>query len=166
MAKKMIKLILPLVFSSLLCFVSCTVNEHISGKKIKKNATEMMQCAVDKDAERLFSFFNDDMKNNYSEHTLKEIQQLFDYIDGNIVSYEYKGTGGSEENKHDGHIYYYSCYPKFEFTTDTNHEYTIEFSYHYIWDKYPQYEGVNMIFIRNGKDWETELLIGRQYYKK
>ncbi len=114
----------------------------------------MMQCVVDRNAERLFSFFNDDMKNNYSEHTLKEIQQLFDYIDG------------SEENKHDGHIYYYNCYPKFEFTTDTNHEYTIEFSYHYIWDKYPQYEGVNMIFIRNRKDWETELFIGRQYNKK
>jgi len=49
--------------------------------------------------------------------------------------------------------------------TDSNHKYTIEFYYSLIWDEHPEYEGINMISIRNGKDWETELLIGKQYYK-
>ncbi len=91
-----------IIFISL---VSCTINEHVSEKEIEEKATQIMECVVDEDADKLFTYFNSDMKSDNSKQSLKEIQQLFDYIDGNIVFYDYKGVGGSEEDKHDGHIY-------------------------------------------------------------
>ena len=73
--------------------------------------------------------------------------------------------GGGEEAKNNGIIYYYSCHPEFDFTTETGQEYTISFSYHYIWNEHPEYEGINMIQICKDGDWGEKLIIGRNYYK-
>ncbi len=150
---------------SMFFLTSCVGNQRVDKKDIQNNAEQMMECIVDSNSEGLFDYFNKDMKDNYSDQTLQEIGTLFDYIDGKIVSYEYKGPGGGEENKHNGKVYYYDCYPKFEITTDTEKTYTIRFSYHYIWDEHPEYEGVNMIFILEDNDYDTELIVGRNYYK-
>ncbi len=150
---------------SLFCMTSCTVNQHVDENEIQNNAEKMMECIVDGDSAGLFDYYNKDMKDNYSDQSLKEINTLLEYINGKIISYDYAGSSGGEENKHDGKIYYYSCYPKFVITTDAKKTYTIEFSYHYIWDEHPEYEGINMIFIREDNDYNTELSIGRNYFK-
>ena len=106
------------------------------------------------------------MKDNYQDSSLDEIRQLFEYIDGAITSYNYEGKGGGQEAKNNGIIYYYSCHPEFDFTTETGQEYTISFSYHYIWNEHPEYEGINRIQICKDGNWGEKLIIGRNYYKE
>lgn len=144
---------------------SCFVNEHVDGRDIKEDAAKMMECVVNEDAEGLFDFYNDDMKDNYREKTLREIQQLFEYIDGSIVSYKYKGQGGGMESKKHGTIYHYNCYPAFDFTTDTGQAYIIKFSYEYIWDEHPEYEGISKIIIYKDGYWGESRVFGRNYYE-
>ncbi len=144
----------------LIILTSCASNEHVKNKEIEDKATMMMECVVNEDAEGLFAFYSDYMKENYSDKSFKEIQPLFDYIDGKIISYNYEGISGLEEHKDDGIIYYYNCDPEFDFTTDTDKTYTIKFSYHYIWDKHPEFEGINMISICKDSEWSTKMVIG------
>ena len=152
--------------SLIMIFSSCIVNEHVDEGDIKENAVRMMECIVNKDSEELFDFYNKDMKDNYKDSSLDEIRQLFEYIDGAITSYNYEGKGGGQEAKNDGIIYYYSCHPEFDFTTDTGQEYTISFSYHYIWNEHPEYEGINRIQVCKDGNWGEKLIIGRNYYKE
>ena len=83
---------------------------------------------------------------------------------------EHVDEGNIKENAvrmmDDGIIYYYSCHPEFDFTTETGQEYTISFSYHYIWNEHPEYEGINMIQICKDGNWGEKLIIGRNYYKE
>lgn len=152
--------------SLIMILSSCTVNEHVDERDIKENAVQMMECIVNEDSEKLFDFYNNDMKDNYQDNSLREIQQLFEYIDGAIISYNYEGKGGGEEAKNDGIIYYYTCYPEFDFITDTGQTYTISFSYMYIWNEHLEYEGINMIQICKDGNWGDKLIIGRNYYKE
>ena len=154
-----------LALSLIMIFSSCIVNEHVDEGNIKENAVRMMECIVNKDSEKLFDFYNKDMKENYQDSSLDEIRQLFEYIDGAITSYNYEGKGGGQEAKNDGIICYYSCHPEFDFTTDTGQTYTISFSYLYIWNEHPEYEGINMIQICKDGNWGEKLIIGRNYYK-
>ena len=147
-------------------FSSCIINEHVDEGNIKENAVRMMECIVNKDSEKLFDFYNKDMKDNYQDSSLDEIRQLFEYIDGAITSYNYEGKGGGQEAKNDGIICYYSCHPEFDFTTDTGQTYTISFSYKYIWNEHPEYEGINMIQICKDGNWGEKLIIGKNYYRK
>ena len=125
----------------------------------------MMECIVNEDAEELFAFYSDYMKENYKNESLKEIQQIFDYIDGNIVLYEYQGKGGGMETIHDGKVYYCTCYPGFEFTTDNNNTYKIDLSLYYVWNEYPEGEGLHMIEVWRDGDLSTKLVIGKNYEK-
>ncbi len=85
--------------SLIMILSSCIVNEHVDEGDIKENAVRMMECIVNKDSEKLFDFYNKDMKENYQDSSLDEIRQLFEYIDGAITSYSYEGKGGGEEAK-------------------------------------------------------------------
>ena len=80
--------------SLIMIFSSCIVNEHVDEGNIKENAVRMMECIVNKDSEKLFDFYNKDMKDNYQDSSLDEIRQLFEYIDGVITSYSDEGKGG------------------------------------------------------------------------
>mgnify|MGYP007046523592 FL=1 len=146
-----------LALSLIMILSSCIVNEHVDEGNIKENAVRMMECIVNKDSEKLFDFYNKDMKDNYKDSSLDEIRQLFEYIDGAITSYNYEGKGGGEEAKNNGIIYYYSCHPEFDFTTETHH---------YIWNEHPEYEGINMIQICKDGNWGEKLIIGRNHYKE
>ena len=83
-------------------------------------------------------------------------------VDGTVISYDYEGRGGGQETIHEGKICYCSCYPEFDFTTDTGKTYTIAFSYKYIWSEHPEYEGVDMILICENGDWGEQLAIGKK----
>lgn len=63
----------------ILSLTSCTT-EHVDEGDIKENAIQMMECIVNEDSEELFDFYNNDMKDNYQDNSLREIQQLFEYI--------------------------------------------------------------------------------------
>ena len=80
-------------------FSSCIINEHVDEGNIKENAVRMMECIVNKDSEKLFDFYNKDMKDNYQVSYLEEIRLIFDYIAGAITSYNFEGNGGGQEAK-------------------------------------------------------------------
>jgi len=161
----MVKKLFCLFPIALIFLSSCVSTEHVDNKDIEDKAIMMMKCIVNEDAEGLFAFYSDYMKESYKNESLKEIQQIFDYIDGKIVSYEYQGNGGGKETIHDGKIYYCTCYPEFEFTTDNNKKYAIDFSLYYVWYEYPEGEGLHMIEVCKDGDWSTKLVAGKNYEK-
>ena len=59
-----------LALSLIMILSSCIVNEHVDEGNIKENAVRMMECIVNKDSEKLFDFYNKDMKDNYQDSFL------------------------------------------------------------------------------------------------
>lgn len=143
--------------------VSSSCNEHVYSWDVRNVAEKWMECVENKDADALFEYFSQKIKDNRSETTMDEIHQLLDYIDGDIVSYKYN-SGGMMERKEKGHIYYYTCTPTFEkVTTDNGKTYTIHFACHYIYDEKPEHEGLEQITIYEDDDDENKLIIGDWY---
>lgn len=156
-------LCLILIISLSVVSSSCMFNEHINSRDLQNVAEKWMECIKNKDAEALFENFSQNIKDNRSEKTMDEIHQLLNYIDGDILSYKYH-SGGMEEGKDKGHIYYYSFSPTFyEVKTDSDETYTIHFACHYIYDEKPEHEGLEKITIYKGDDKENKLTIGDWY---
>lgn len=146
----------------ILCLSSCVNHSAV----IKENAEEMMQCIIDRDAEKLLTYFSEDIRENRTEETLEEIEKLFEFIDGDIVSYIYDsgGTRGSTSNfEYD----FYLCYPTFQSVeTTTGKIYTIRFAYNYIWKEKPEQEGFSRIKAFSGEDWvnlDKGVTVGKLY---
>lgn len=155
----------------LVCLFLCTgcFSEDISYRMVKERAEEYMKCFVDKDEEKLFSYFAEDRKTDRKERTMEEIKYAFDsVIDGNIVSYKYGGDGGGREAFDCGKIKHYSRFPNFcDVTTDTGKRYMIEFSYYHVWREHPELEGLRYIHIYTANDFTKHLfVIGGQYDSK
>lgn len=148
---------------AILCLSSCVNHSAV----IKENAEEMMQCIIDRDAERLLTFFSSDIQENESEKTLEEIEALFEFIDGDIVSYSYFSGGGSDSVSH-GEVTFDFRSPEFQRTeTTTGKIYTIELAYFYIWKEKPECEGLCKITAFPGEDWgnrDDGVTVGK-YYK-
>lgn len=168
MADLVKKVLTSIFICAISCLSSCSkysvfVDEDIV---IKENAEQMMQCIIDRDAEKLLTFFSADMQENESEKTLEEIEKLFEFIDGDIVSYIYDsgGTRGSTSNfEYD----FYLCYPTFQSVeTTTGKIYTIRFAYNYIWKEKPEQEGFSRIKAFPGEDWgnlDKGVTVGKLY---
>ncbi|MCM1334618.1 MAG: DUF5104 domain-containing protein [Bacteroides sp.] len=149
------KFSLLLFILSFLCLSSCSKDSVFvdTDAVIKENTEQMMQCIIDRNAEKLLTFFSDDMRENESEKTLEEIEQLFDFIDGDIVSYSYS-SGGLYGSVSNSEYELYLCEPTFQKTeTSTEKIYTIQFAYDYIWKGKPEYEGISKIIAFPGEDW-------------
>lgn len=133
---------------------------------IKENAEQMLQCIIDRDAERLLTFFSDDIQENRSEETLEEIEKLFEFIDGDIVSYTYN-WGGAAGSTNDFQFYFYCYEPIFQRTeTTTGKIYTIRFAYNYIWEEKPECEGLCKITAypeEDGKNRDDGVTVGKYY---
>lgn len=144
-----------------LCLFTGCFPEHISYRMVQKRAEEYMKCFVDKDEEKLFSYFADERRTKRKEQTMEEIKEAFDnIIDGDIVSYEYKGDGGGRETVDCGKIKLFSRLPEFyNVKTDKGKTYMIEFSYYHVWKEYPEREGLNRIYIYKDNDFNKLLIV-------
>ncbi len=143
-----------LIFGTLtMPLFSCSHNQHITKKdkqKIADNTELCMQAIVEKDNQKLMDLLCSDIQDNKKVIVSDQIDAAFDFINGKIVSYDYKGIYGEEEHKDKGIISLYRCSPQYrDVTTDTNHEYIVRFTYHYIWDGRPECEGISMIRIED-----------------
>jgi hypothetical protein len=119
---------------------------HRHHQLIKELTPQMMECVVAEDIDGLFEFFDQDTKAHREKEVKEQIRNLFNRIDGTIVSYKGYSEGGGSQAKNEGIIYLYSCTPYYqEVTTDTGAEYEIRFYYNYINDKHPEYIGLNAI---------------------
>lgn len=149
-----------------ICFIVCLSSCSNRSAAVKKNAEQMMQCIIDRDAEKLLTFFSKDMRENESEKTLEEIEALFEFIDGDIVSYSYF-SGNASKRSNNFEFDYYHCTPTFNRTeTTTDKIYTIRFYYYYIWKEKPEYEGISKIIAFRGEDWansEKGVTVGKLY---
>lgn len=156
---------ISVVFIFFCFFVLTGCSEHVSSVKIVKQAEQFMECIADRDAEKLFGYFPQDMKDNREELTMEEIQKAFDSIDGNIESYEYSGNGGSDSTEKGKIKYYYRNLEFRNVTTNTGKTYMINFSYQHIWSEYPEREGLCKIVIYQGDnyDYDNAFIIGRDY---
>lgn len=160
----LVKKISLLVF---ICFIVCLSSCSNRSATVKKNTEQMMQCIIDRDAEKLLTFFSKDMRENESEKTLEEIEALFEFIDGDIVSYSYFSGGGSDSVSH-GEVTFDVRTPQFQRTeTTTGKIYTIELAYFHIWKEKPECEGLCKITAwpdEEGKKRDDGVTVGK-YYK-
>lgn len=154
---------------SVLCLSSCSKYSTLNfpGLTVKGNAEQMMQCIIDRDAEKLLTYFSKDIRENESEETLEEIEALFEFIDGDIVSYSYFSGGGADSTGNFEYDYYF-CTPEFQKTeTTTGKIYTIQLSYWYLWQEKPECEGLCKITAfpeEEGKSRNDGVTVG-EYYK-
>lgn len=116
---------------------------------IDRKAKSWIKYFKDENVEGLFSVFCSDIKDNYADETREEIRKVFEFIDGDIESYEYKGESGSQYAKDNYKTTLYSCYLEFRCKTENEKKYTITILYNYIWKEKPEYEGIERIWIVN-----------------
>ena len=138
-----------LIISLLLVCVlltSCTMKYH---SDIKKESKTWIKYFKEEDVEGLLEVFCSDIKDNYSDETLEEIETAFEFIDGDIVSYELKSEYSLAQTKDNFKTKYYSCDSVYFIETSTGKKYTIRFFYNYIWVEKPEREGVECIQIIN-----------------
>lgn len=156
-----------LVVVMLLSLTACLENNPFSrSNEIKKVADQVIEALIDENAEDLFGTFCEEIRYIRQDKTMEEIQQLFDFIDGKIVSYEYSEGGGMKSN-HYGTIEYYNCNLDFRnVTTDTGRKYTIYCDFQYIWLERPRCEGVNKIRIYENDDHDNALEVGKFFYRE
>lgn len=142
-------LVLLLISSLLFSFAGCgmsIVRYYYRRNEIKNIAEDMMQCVAEKDVDALFEYFDQNNKENGEEQLKEQIQQVFDYIDGNIVSYDEYSEGGGAEANNFGDIGLYTRNPQYQrVLTDSQKKYKIIFFYTHIDEEHPELIGLNII---------------------
>lgn len=108
--------------------------------------------------------FCKDIRENRREETLEEINSLYDFIDGDIETYEYISEGSIEQKKSDGEVYYYWCTPKYDMVLNNGKKYKVKITYYYIWNEKPEYEGICNIEITENQDDGNDIMAGIPYY--
>jgi len=114
-------------------FTGC--KEYINDNSPKSNldiardvAQNIMDCFIDKDEEALYSILAQEAQE--FEFTKKQIHEAFDFIDGEIISYELPtDTGGGGFYKRSGKVMSESIAPCIYFKTDKEKLYSIWFQY-------------------------------------
>lgn len=149
MVKRIIALCLMVLI--LFSFTGCgmsVVRYYYRRNEIESITKKMMQCVVDRDVDGIYEYYDDDIKKNNEEELKEQIRQLFDYIDGNIVSYEKYSEGGGAGSNNYGVTELHTCMPGYqEVITDTEKKYEIVFYYNYINKEHPEFLGLNSIRI-------------------
>ncbi len=70
------KFSLLLFVLSILCLSSCVDHNAI----INENSEQMLQCIIDRDAEKLLTYFSEDIRENRTEKTLEEIESFLNLL--------------------------------------------------------------------------------------
>ncbi len=165
LVKKLLSLVITLF---VLCLSSCGKYRPFVYHTpiIEENVGQMLQCIIDGDAEKLLTFFTEDMRENESEETLEEIEELFKFIDGDITSYSYS-SGFTRKSISNFEYKLYYCTPIFERAETTAGKiYTIQFDYYHIWKEKPEQEGLGKIIAFSGEDWgdsDKGVVVGKNY---
>lgn len=54
---------------------------------------KIQECIRERDKDKLFEYFTDDIRVNNKEETMMDIDRFFDHIDGKMVFYRYNSGG-------------------------------------------------------------------------
>lgn len=166
MYKKLKKTVVIVLLFSFLMLTSCENEMLVHRQEIQDVAEEAMEYFVNKDMDSLIEMFSVDIQENNREEIEKQLEEMYEFIDGKIVSYTYDGEGGVEISKNDGKIDYYDAAPRFVVVTDNDKEYVVKFLYYYIWDEMPEREGIGKIYVDEKGNWKNTVRVGEGYYRE
>lgn len=157
--------VIVLILFFLLMMTSCTDESSQMHDEIKSTAEHAITLFADKELNELIKLFSEDIQENRKDETIAEIEKIYDFFDGEIISYEFDSEGGVEAKKSDGKVYYYDCFLRFNAETDNGTVYKIRFTYHYIWDEKPEYEGICKIKVTEKENSDNKIEAGITYYE-
>jgi len=144
--KKLIIICLSLLLSG--CNSNVQTARQNSNLQIAQDvAQEIINTFIERDEEVLYSLLSQAAKD--FEKTREQIQEAFDFIDGEIVSYELPNdTGGGGGSKDNGRITSRSITPRInDVLTDAGKIYRISFHYRLINENNRNLEGLDAILI-------------------
>lgn len=161
------KIIIIVIIILIFCLniKSCTL---IYSLEIKYDSKRWIRCFENEDVDGLYKFFAKDIREKYPEKMKNEIKKAYEVIEGEIVSYTYKGEIGSEYSKDYYKMNYYYSYPEYIVKTSTGNEYKICFKYCHVIEV-PDYEGIGRIYVTELRDGDRydKIIIGKDYdYQK
>lgn len=125
-------------------------------ENLLNQASVVMESFQSKDADSLFMLFNEYMRENYKEDLERDIKGAFDFMDGNIISYDEPSiepsTQKTDENGiiQDSHEIWID-----NICTDTGERYEIKFKTYDVNKKYKEGLGIEWFAIIDG-DLETK----------
>ena len=145
------------MFFTLVLFQGCSSNsEYITPEQIARNQSEIIiNCVKNKDINSLKEILCEKLKSEDNIDT--QIQELFDFIDGNIISHDEPiGRVGGGETTPKGTILQ-KTYGKIQnIVTDTEKHYSIQFSACVINKGNEDYIGVSSITILDKDKYDPE----------
>jgi hypothetical protein len=150
--KNIIHLIISAITAVLMIFSSCLDNSEeykAPDQQAEETQNEIMECFTSKDSEKLKEMFCTYVQQN-DEKLDEEIQAAFDFLDGEIVSYDeaFSDFGGGESDESGWKTQ--SCFAKTtNVITTQGTNYTIEFAGYLIYRDNIEKQGVFWIYIRN-----------------
>jgi len=152
MMKKITLLITIIVlFSLTICFIGCEEENSPKSKSkmqiAQDTAEEIMNCFIAKDENALYSILSPKIQN--SSRTKEEIRIAFDFIDGEIISYDLPtDTGGGGHSIREGKIVSDNMTPRiYNVITNSGKRYTIGFQYFLIFEEDENVVGVYTMLI-------------------
>ena len=153
MKKKSLLLVLILMY--VLSFSGCTLitfsNESSGEIEYVQKAEVVFDALKEKNTEKVISMF---CQKSQDSHDLKsEIEDVYDFLDGNLVSYENISGGSGGETFESGiKVRANSCPEITGVITDTEHEYTIYVQIVSVYSDDSEWEGVTLITIFDEND--------------
>ena len=152
------------LFFNAIGFSGCVGGD--SDLQIARNvAQDIMDCFINKDEEALYSLLSPNAQNFHL--TREQIQEAFEFIDGEIISYDLPTTtGGGGHSKENGVITAKNMTPRIRnIVTNSGDIYKICFDYRLILESDRNSEGLDDIIIRlmeseYGEKYLEEVVIG------
>lgn len=120
----------------------------------EKMRDSVMDCFTDQNVEVLKDLFCDEIKNTHDLD--EEIQAAFEFIQGNIVSYDLSMYGPSGEEVRDGKVVLKDRSINVDkIITDLDNEYKIAFNYYLVNEEHKDMVGITFITVTDKKSTES-----------
>ena len=168
--KKIVRMSVILWFVKLICifalfFVFAKLNlkyylAHFNCRDLRKERNDIIEYFVEENSDDLFSDFSEIIKEERDNLTKREIEYAFDFIEGDIISYDASSIGGTYKKKGMLKYYFDTWFYYTNVQTNANKTYSIYVNYVYL-DKYNKdYEGIVKITICDNENDQNEITIG------
>lgn len=137
-------------------------NSIITDKQIWDMALEIYEGLKNKDKDRIKSVFSENQLMNHSRKIDRNIDKIYEFIDGEIVEYkEITGSCGSGERRYYEWIYRYFDGYIIGIKTDTGREYTIDYGGYLVDKNDSDNIGISHFIIwEEGSESDESILVG------
>lgn len=152
--------IFPLIVIIVTTLCSCS-KTNSSNITVKGQCDEIIRCFNEKDSDGLKSMFCETVKK--TENLDEQIENAFDFIDGEITSYDYL-IGSESKSVDEGKVTKKRVYPWItEILTDKNRKYEMQFDSYIIYENKDEAIGIICIEIFD-READTSCKIGEYVY--